>query len=255
MEERAYIVYKHTSPSGKVYIGITKQTANARWKNGLGYQSSPHFWKAIQKYGWDSFSHEVLRDGLTREEACAEEQRLIREFDSMNSKFGYNLRAGGQTGAFASEYVRRKMSKSKTAFYAAHPEARKELSDRVTGFRHSEETKQKMREAAKNRHYVLTYEWKQNIGKANKERILSDEKLYAEICVRCKQNGLSRSRPVVQLDRNGNYIAEYESGKSASRETGIADGNIQRCCKGSISTAGGYKWLYANEYNGGREIA
>ena len=26
MEERNYIVYKHTSPSNKVYIGITKQT-------------------------------------------------------------------------------------------------------------------------------------------------------------------------------------------------------------------------------------
>ena len=25
MEERNYIVYKHTSPSNKVYIGITKQ--------------------------------------------------------------------------------------------------------------------------------------------------------------------------------------------------------------------------------------
>lgn len=34
---RNWIVYKHTSPSGKVYIGITNQPANKRWKNGMGY--------------------------------------------------------------------------------------------------------------------------------------------------------------------------------------------------------------------------
>ena len=30
MEERNYIVYKHTSPSNKVYIGITKQTLKTK---------------------------------------------------------------------------------------------------------------------------------------------------------------------------------------------------------------------------------
>ena len=34
MEERNYIVYKHTSPSNKVYIGITKQKPYKRWKYG-----------------------------------------------------------------------------------------------------------------------------------------------------------------------------------------------------------------------------
>ena len=50
MEERNYIVYKHTSPSNKVYIGITKQTLKARWKNGKGYKNNEHFTYAIKKY-------------------------------------------------------------------------------------------------------------------------------------------------------------------------------------------------------------
>lgn len=30
-----YCVYKHTSPSGKVYVGITKLKPKYRWNNGI----------------------------------------------------------------------------------------------------------------------------------------------------------------------------------------------------------------------------
>lgn len=33
-----YCVYKHTSPSGKVYIGITNQKPTRRWREGEGYR-------------------------------------------------------------------------------------------------------------------------------------------------------------------------------------------------------------------------
>lgn len=35
-----YTVYKHTTPSGKVYIGITKQKPWQRWNNGNGYKNN-----------------------------------------------------------------------------------------------------------------------------------------------------------------------------------------------------------------------
>lgn len=42
--------------NNKVYIGQTHQTLKERWgKNGSGYRTSPHFYHAIQKYGWDNF--------------------------------------------------------------------------------------------------------------------------------------------------------------------------------------------------------
>ena len=46
-----YIIYKHISPSGKVYIGQTKMKAEERWKNGKGYKSCSAFQMAIKKYG------------------------------------------------------------------------------------------------------------------------------------------------------------------------------------------------------------
>lgn len=34
---KRWILYRHTSPSGKVYIGITFKSVNKRWNGGDGY--------------------------------------------------------------------------------------------------------------------------------------------------------------------------------------------------------------------------
>lgn len=40
-----YKVYKHTTPSKKVYIGITNQKPERRWgKNGRGYKDNDYFY-------------------------------------------------------------------------------------------------------------------------------------------------------------------------------------------------------------------
>ena len=64
-----HIVYKHTSPTGKIYIGITKNLPNARWNEGAGYETQKKFYKAIQTYGWINFKHEIIAAGLTEAEA------------------------------------------------------------------------------------------------------------------------------------------------------------------------------------------
>ena len=76
--EAHWLVYIHTSPSGKRYIGITGRKASERWGvAGNGYKGQSHFWNAIQKYGWQNFHHEVVLEGLTKEEAKKSEMRLI----------------------------------------------------------------------------------------------------------------------------------------------------------------------------------
>lgn len=32
-----YIVYKHIFPNNKIYIGLTRQKPERRWRNGDGY--------------------------------------------------------------------------------------------------------------------------------------------------------------------------------------------------------------------------
>ena len=255
VEERDYCVYLHISPSGKVYVGITKQSANGRWKNGLGYKSSPHFWNAIQKYGWDSFRHEILSDGLSEYEACEDEKRLISKYMATDRRFGYNEKTGGQKGSQLNKEARRKISDSLKRFYAEHPEKKEILAERATGYRHSDEAKAKISAAKKGRTFTQTPEWKQHIGEANKERIAKDPEYYEQISNRCRENGAKAAIPIVQMDMDGVEIASFESAHEAERETGVSNGNIGRCCKGNTKSAGGYKWRYAIEYNSGRETA
>lgn len=73
-----FCVYKHTSPSGKVYIGITSMNPLKRWKHGKGYIDCTAFNRAIEKYGWDNITHEILLSDLTKEEACEEEQPFVK---------------------------------------------------------------------------------------------------------------------------------------------------------------------------------
>ncbi len=56
-------------------------------------------------------------------------------------------------------------------------------------------------------------------------------------------------KPVVQLDKLGNFIAEYNTIRDASINTNICDSNITMCCKGNYRHAGEYIWIYKAEYD------
>ena len=94
MTKDNYSIYKHTSPSGKSYIGITKQGKKRFGKDGNGYKKQRKFYNAIQKYGWDNFKHEIIEDNLSFEQACFGEQLYIEIYDSINN--GYNIAIGGE---------------------------------------------------------------------------------------------------------------------------------------------------------------
>lgn len=87
-----YLVYKHTDPTGKVYIGITQNHPQTRWNEGGGYEKQTKFYRAIQKYGWINFKHEIVAAGLTEESAKKLENQLILENKSYDEKYGYNTR-------------------------------------------------------------------------------------------------------------------------------------------------------------------
>lgn len=56
--------------------------------------------------------------------------------------------------------------------------------------------------------------------------------------------------PVYQFDKDGNYIAKFNSIVEASRKTGINKTCISLCAKGykAHSSAGGYKWRHTEEF-------
>lgn len=90
-------LYLITSPTNMYYVGITRRTLKQRANsNGSGYRYNTHLWRAIQKYGWENFTHVVLFDNLTEEEATRLERVTITLFRSDDHRFGYNNTPGGE---------------------------------------------------------------------------------------------------------------------------------------------------------------
>lgn len=241
-----YVVYKHTTPSGKVYIGITKRKPEYRWNHGNGYKNNEHFYRAILKYGWDNIKHEIVENGLTKKQACDLEIKLIAKYDAANPRKGYNNSTGGEysaVGVHPSAETRRKIGEANKGAnnpwygkhlsadmrlkigeslkgannpnYGKHPSAdtRLKLSESHKGHNHSSETRQKMSESHK--------------GKNAK----------AVICV-----------------ETGTL---YSSVTEAAESIGVTRMAISRVLRGITKTSGGYHWEFTDgsKHDYGRRLS
>lgn len=119
-----YFVYKHTSPDHKVYIGCT--CLKKRFKYGSSYRPESLFGKAIKKYGWNNFTHEIIYSDLQKDEAFQKEIELIAYYKSNNPDFGYNRSIGGKKSALG--YKHYEESKRKIAEAAIRSKTGKPLS-------------------------------------------------------------------------------------------------------------------------------
>lgn len=199
-----FSIYRHTSPSGKCYIGITSVKPSYRWGvNGSNYlkltkrglPKHPAFYNAIVKYGWANIKHEILFTNVNKTRACKLEQDLIRHYKNLN--LSYNVTDGGEGiwgYKFTSEQIQR-------------------LSNSHKGLKQSKETVEKRA--------------KHNTGKR-----------------RTNAQKMKRSKPVLQFTVDGTFVSEYFGIREASRITGINATHIGQCCnnKPNRRTAGGYMW-------------
>lgn len=93
-----YVVYKVTSPSNKVYVGLTKHGVHKRKLahfREVRQGSTKPFHNALKKYN-DKMIWEVLEDNLNQSQARAYEICYIAFFQSTDRTKGYNLSHGGQ---------------------------------------------------------------------------------------------------------------------------------------------------------------
>ncbi len=220
---RDYCVYKHTSPSGKVYIGITRQTPSARWRGGLGYRHNEPFFRAIVKYGWENFTHEILLDGLTRAEACAEEVELIAAHKSSDERYGYNLTTGGEgcAGSKKTDEFRRRQSDLVKDLWE-NPEYRAHMSRIHSGKKQSPETIERRRVK------LIGHQVSEENRQRTRERLLGNT---------------NRARPVLCIETG----CTFPTIKAAARWAGISSPVLNRHLRGGRKSAGGYHWQYVEE--------
>lgn len=60
---------------------------------------------------------------------------------------------------------------------------------------------------------------------------------------------LGTNIPVLQFDKQGNFIAEYKSMGEAFNKTGVPSSAICEVCKGKRRSAHGYIWLYKDKWD------
>ena len=94
-------IYKHTSPSGKSYIGKSLAIKGKRWKEHVNAAYDEKYkeynyplQQAIRKYGEDTFEHEILEDDVPEELLSELEVLYIEKHNTFYD--GYNQTKGGE---------------------------------------------------------------------------------------------------------------------------------------------------------------
>lgn len=168
------IIYKYTSPSGKVYIGQTineQKRRNTFYNLNLSY-GGDKIDNARHKHKPENFQYEILssKEYLTKEDAKQDLDYLeIYYIDSYDSyRNGYNSAIGGGT---------------------------------TTGYKFTDEQRQRVSEVQKGR--IITETHRDKIAEALKGKVKSEQH---------KENMRGKhTKSVLEYDLNGILLAQYDS--------------------------------------------
>lgn len=177
-KDGTYAIYVHTTPDGKKYIGMTNHPIKIRFGRGKHYYT-PRFAEAIQKYGWDNITHEILEYGLSEDQASESEKKYIQLFNTLNPQFGYNIAIGGRHGAI---YGRQFSDESKEKMRISH-----------LGKKATLETKRKLSESHKN----LDGNNKRSVFKMDKDGHVIEE--YLSIKQAAHENNICDSGSIIRV--------------------------------------------------------
>lgn len=274
----SYVVYKHTTPNGKVYIGITGRKPQERWDNGRGYARQKYFYNAIQKYGWDNIEHEILFEGLTKSESCDKEIELIEKYQSNNRNYGYNVSMGGEAPALGmhhteetkriiSEKAKNMSAETRKKISESHKgrkvdkETRQKISESLKGRETNEETRAKISESLKIRYNSEEIRKKMSESKKGENHPMYGKHLSEEHRRKLSkaQQGKKHSEETKRkigeankgnVPKNKKKIMCVETGivfdsiSEASRQMKIHHSNISTACSGKSKSANGYHFEY-----------
>jgi len=272
--EKTFKIYKHKNlKNGKIYIGQTAQETEDRWEDGKRNYNK-HLVRAIKKYGWQGFSHEILYENLSSEEADYYETLLIEQLQSMDPEKGYNKTSGGKKFSHLSEDTKKKISKSIKSSQLFLENNRRSHFKKVVGM--NIETGEvlkfdSLKEAGAALNIVPSaignaclgkiktardFVWQfndENFKEFNFDEVKNIRKLSEErkkwISDHHKKKKIlpikainSVKKPVIGTNLITGEKIEFDCGASAEKALNI--NHVNSVCKGNRAQAGGYKWDY-----------
>ena len=268
-------IYRHWLINDKgieqSYIGQTIQNIKQRWGNdGSNYtkgEQNHKFARAINKYGWDAFTHEIIGivEAETEEQLKADlNEWEIYYIDYYNSFYNeYNSNTGGN-GYIVTDEIRQKrsermMGENNPMYGKECSDKRKEkiskaLKGKMSGENHwnygkheSEETKQKMSKSQK-------YLYEQGYINPNKDKPMSEEQ-KEKISNSRKGKYCGKDNPNAKAVICLNTLEIFDSGIDAQNWCNISNKAILKCCRGNSKTSGKHPitgeklhWMYYKDY-------
>lgn len=235
------IIYKYTSPSGKIYIGQTTEEKRRRQKflNQSGSYAGPKINKARIKYGVNNFEYEVIFrvSSLIRSEVIdilnQKEIQYIEMFDSYYN--GYNSTKGGNNTYECTEEIRQKLSQKTKEYYETHESAvaRPVLQYSIYGdfikeWKSAREAALELNIEANNitivcqgkRNYAYDYIWKY------KDQF---DEVPMKIQIKSKKGS---KLPVIEYTLDGIETRRWANMTLAAQDLGYSLGNFSTYCNG-----------------------
>lgn len=226
MEKKICQIYKIVSPSGRVYIGKTSNLKlRIDYYRRLKCKKQPLLYYSLLKYGFSGHSFDVIYEGEhSLKEINELEMYYINEYDSFhgNNENGMNLTLGGDGGfglKLSEEHKQKIIEANKNRIYKPHSEETKKLiseSRKKTG---KTEAHQKAIDNLRGKKIKKTEEWIRN-------------------------NSESIKKPILQFDIEGVFIKEWKSAKDVELEIGLSRKNISANLRNKTKHAYGYIWKY-----------
>lgn len=268
--------------NGKFYLGSSKNLSQRKKKHiyelNKGTHHSSYLQNAYNKYGAENFKFTII-EYVEENRLLEVEQQYLDELKPYLEDIGYNMSEKatncvltGQDhwtyglptekhhwyGKHHTEETKKKISESQKGelnhmygkrYKIKNPrteEWRRKQSKahkgQISGFKgkqHTQEAKELMRQKA--------------IGRPVSDKVINkSEEWIKNISKGKKGKGMGKDNPnavkVVQFDINGNKIKVFDTITQASELTNSNKGSIVSCCRGRYKTAGGFKWMYYEDY-------
>jgi group I intron endonuclease len=232
------VIYKITSPTGKIYIGKTIHFTNrmTSYRN-LNNPQQLIIHSSIIKHGWENHKVEILEE-TTPDKLSDLETKYIAEYKSYHydNPLGMNLTKGGD-GAIGR---------------VDSPEVRIKRAQKLIGSKRSETTKKLMSDLKKGKAPIastLPRSEKQlhHIKYGNIGRKVSQESIKKNLQTKL-DNFLKQYGGIIQYDLGGNFIKEWQMlPKHVANCISIDDAYFNKVLKKGNIKCAGYLWTYKNE--------
>jgi group I intron endonuclease len=234
-------IYKILNPKNKVYIGQSTDIRNReKMYKRLACKSQNKLYNSLLKYGWEQHTFEII-------EECSREQLDEREiywgnYYGVLGKNGLNLKLGDGKGS-CSEETKQKMKNAAIGRKWSNDTKTKFKTSKINHPMYNDDWRYKIKEANKGRKIL----WANKISDSLKgkkgnftDKTHSPETKQKMSNYRKKHyNNNHKKSQIIQYDLKGNFIREWDSIIEAKKEY---KGDISACVRGRQKSAGGYIW-------------